>query len=76
MSMGFELRLALMLECKVCKQFIMSEKQTATVATVILVGNAAYAVCPSCSQEVEDHKDRNYRRRVNTFVKRARENLA
>lgn len=72
---GFQLRQAHLLECRVCKQYIDGERADRTKIMAMLFGTAPYAVCPCCWQEPDEHRDQNYRARFRRFMKRARHGL-
>jgi len=69
---GYGLCAAAVLECAVCRQYVSSRRQTETAHAVALLGCAPYAGCPACRQEVDDHKDRNYRARARRWNKKVR----
>lgn len=69
------IRQAMQLQCRVCRQPIDYMRADRTKIMAMLFGVAAYAVCPCCWQEPEDHRDRNYRARFRGFMKRARHGL-
>lgn len=55
-------------ECSVCFQLITAKKRGDTASMAALCGSAAYAVCPSCRQEVEEHTDPEYREAARRYV--------
>jgi len=63
------LRLTQALECALCRQLVLAERQSKDAMEWAMLGFAAYAVCPSCGLTVADHRDRNYRRRVRRWMR-------
>lgn len=55
-----QLRLVQALECRVCRELILPERNVMAEAAVF--GALAYAVC-LCGQEPPNRRDPNYRRR-------------
>lgn len=69
--MGMSLRLAQ--TCSVCRQEIDRQVQQDVAVAVKLFGAAGYAVCPCCRQEVRDHTEPKYRRRVRRYLMRIKQ---
>ena len=68
------LSLSHQLECSVCGQAITFERQVDTKNKRVLFGAMRYAICPCCSQEVDDstfHAPK-YRRAVDRFIEKRR----
>lgn len=55
------------LECRVCRQLILPDRQQQDRQDARLFGVIKYAACPCCSQRVPDPTDRNYRQRARRF---------
>ncbi len=62
--------LRLLLQCKLCRQYIGDKDVKNASVQSQLFGNKAYSVCPSCGQEVSGYKEQNYKARVRRFLKR------
>jgi hypothetical protein len=64
-----QLRQCHQLICPVCEHAITDERTRESAQLVTLFGAEAYAMCPNCLQLVGDStfKDRNYRRRVDSW---------
>lgn len=59
-------------ECSVCRNFISHRGDDITM--VALLGAVAFAQCPCCSQEVLEHKDKNYRARARRWIRKHKTN--
>jgi hypothetical protein len=56
----------------VCRNFISHRGDDITM--VALLGAVAFAQCPCCSQEVLEHKDKNYRARARRWIRKHKTN--
>jgi hypothetical protein len=70
LSMTPMLRLAQVLECRVCRQCLYDDTPSPLDFDVAFFGAAPYVVCACCHQIVEDSHDKNYRARFRRYVKR------
>jgi hypothetical protein len=66
-TLGFRLQISM--TCDVCKQTLNEEGAEATRVEAALFGSMAYAVCPSCGQEMAAPHSKAYKRRCDKFIK-------
>lgn len=66
-------RLRMVRECSVCRQEMNEERARKEQIVAAIFGNAAYAVCCCCGQQVLDRKDRNYRYRWRRWARKIAE---
>jgi hypothetical protein len=69
-GLSMQPKLLLALRCKVCRQYMDSERVKEDRITAALFGAKKYAQCPCCGQIVNDGGDENYKARYRRFVKR------